>query len=103
MVIYNLELSSQLVKLIFVLLRIKKDIPSIMSILIFAKKKVFSKNRGCSILLFIKKNAITISSILSLELLIFSVLTLVIQIKKFIFLTKLSFMIFLLFLELMRE
>lgn len=57
-VVYNLQLRFQLIKLTLTLLKVKKDIFKAISILKLANKKVFLKNQDFPSLFFIKKNII---------------------------------------------
>lgn len=89
-VVYNLYLSLQLWKLILILLKVKKSILKVIFILILANKKVSLKKQNFLSLLSIKKKAIIIPKFSSLLLLIFWAPTLVLQMRKSSFFTKLS-------------
>lgn len=70
-VVYDLYLSSQLLKLTLTFLKIRKDILKAIFILISVNKKVFSKNRNFLSLSFIEKKTIIVLKVSSLLSLIF--------------------------------
>lgn len=89
-IICKLYLSSQLMKLTWILVKVRKDILTIITMLISTNRKVFLKKRNLSSLFFIKKKTIIIAKISSLLSLIFQVLTLILLILGASFLIKLS-------------
>lgn len=66
LVVYDLYLSSQLVKLILTLFKMRKNILRAISMLISVNKKVFSKKRDLPSLFFIEKDGIIISKVSSI-------------------------------------
>lgn len=70
-IVYKLHLSSQSMKLILILLKVRKDILQAIFMLISTYKKVFSKNWNFSSMSLINKEAITMPNVSSLLLSIF--------------------------------
>lgn len=79
-IVYNLYLSFCFMKLTLTLLKVKKIIPKATFILILANRNISSKNQDFASVLTIKKQAITISKVLSLLFSIFWAPILVFQI-----------------------
>lgn len=89
-VVYDLYLSSWLVKLTSTLFKMRKDIPRVTSILISANKNVFSQKWDSPSLFYTKKKAITMLKISSLTPSIFWATTIVLRTRKSNFLVKLG-------------
>lgn len=88
MVVYNLQLSFQSLKFILTLLKIRKNIPKTISMLMFTNKKVFFKNQDLLSLFCTWKETITISKVFSLKSSIFWAPTLMAQVLRPSFLVK---------------
>lgn len=88
--VYNLGLSFKYVKLTWTWVKIRNGILRVISMLMSANKKVFSKNWDSWSTWFTKKKAITMPKISSLLLSIFWVSTIFLWIQKPSFLTKLG-------------
>lgn len=93
-IVYNLQLSFHSKKLIFALLKVRKGIYKTISVLMSAIRKISPKNQGLPTLLFIEKDAITISKVLRLEPLIFWAPTLVCWTQRSSFLAKVRLIAF---------
>lgn len=89
--IYNLHINSQLVKLILMLLKVRKNISKTIIIVMSANKNFFSTNWNFLFLSLTEKKPIIIPKISSLLLSIFSILTSFFKMSKPSFFVKLGY------------
>lgn len=100
-VIYNLYLSSRLLKLTSTLLEVKKDIQKVTSMLMLVNGNISSNNQDSPSLSSTWNKIIIISKASSLLLLIFWAPVLVLPIQKHCSLAKLGYITLILLLELL--
>lgn len=98
-IVYNLHLSFQLLKLISMLLKVRKNIPKITFIVISVNRKVSLKNQDFLFLSSIEKKAITILKFFSLLPSNFWIFISVFLMQKSSFFAKSCYIIFILFFK----